>query len=224
MLRFLNWIPLGYIFETPVIDHLVTRFLEVPEFRNVTLKCLSEIGGLVIGPEYNQKFIILFNMVMTSINKMVPPSTDIAGAYETSSDSDQELILNLALFLTNFLSSHVQILESPANRDVLLNAHLYLIKISTVDEREIFKICLEYWAKLVADLYEEMQKFPMGEMNNPLLNLSLGGSGVFGGAVSGNTGRRAIYVEVLSNLRLVMVDRMAKPEEVSFILAFELMH
>ena len=51
------------------------QFLEVPEFRNVTLKCLSEIGGLQIGPEYNQKFIILFNMVMTSVNKMIPPST-----------------------------------------------------------------------------------------------------------------------------------------------------
>lgn len=25
MLRFLNWIPLGYIFETAVIDHLVSR-------------------------------------------------------------------------------------------------------------------------------------------------------------------------------------------------------
>ncbi|ORY88611.1 CRM1 C terminal-domain-containing protein [Leucosporidium creatinivorum] len=218
MLRFLNWIPLGYIFETPVIDHLITRFLEVPEFRNVTLKCLSEIGGLQIGPEYNSKFIILFNMVMTSVNKMVPPSTDIAGAYEASTDADQELVLNLALFLTNFLSSHVQILETPAHRDVLLNAHLYLIKISQVEEREIFKICLEYWAKLVADLYDEMQKFPLNEMNNPLLNLSLGGSGVFGGAGgSGSSGRRGIYTEVLSNLRLVMVERMAKPEEVLIV-------
>lgn len=25
MLRFLNWIPLGYIFETAVIDHLISR-------------------------------------------------------------------------------------------------------------------------------------------------------------------------------------------------------
>ncbi|GAA6019734.1 hypothetical protein JCM10207_009246 [Rhodosporidiobolus poonsookiae] len=212
MLRFLNWIPLGYIFETPVIDHLITRFLEVPEFRNVTLKCLSEIGGLQIGPEYNPKFIILFNMVMTSVNKMIPPSTDIAGAYEASSDSDQELVLNLALFLTNFLSSHVTILETPAHRDVLLNAHLYLIKISQVEEREIFKICLEYWAKLVADLYDEMQKFPGGEMGNPLL--SLGG---FGAPASGQPGRRGIYTEVLSNLRLVMVERMAKPEEVLIV-------
>ncbi|GAA6063912.1 hypothetical protein JCM10212_003018 [Sporobolomyces blumeae] len=226
MLRFLNWIPLGYIFETPVIDHLITRFLEVPEFRNVTLKCLSEIGGLSIGPEYNQKFIILFNMVMTKVNTMIPPSTDIAGVYESSSDSDQELVLNLALFLTNFLSAHVTILETPQHRDVLLNAHLYLIKISQVEEREVFKICLEYWAKLVADLYDEMQKFPMGGdiASNPLLNLSLaGGSAGFGGqgGNGGNggpgQGRRSIYTEVLSNLRLVMVERMAKPEEVLIV-------
>uniref|UniRef100_A0A0K3CC03 BY PROTMAP: gi/472583837/gb/EMS21461.1/ exportin-1 [Rhodosporidium toruloides NP11] gi/647402254/emb/CDR48536.1/ RHTO0S18e02212g1_1 [Rhodosporidium toruloides] n=1 Tax=Rhodotorula toruloides TaxID=5286 RepID=A0A0K3CC03_RHOTO len=227
MLRFLNWIPLGYIFETPVIDYLITRaslrperslpFLEVPEFRNVTLKCLSEIGGLQIGAEYNSKFIILFNMVMTSVNKMIPPSTDIAGAYENSSDADQELVLNLAIFLTNFLSAHVTILETPSHRDVLLNAHLYLIKISQVEEREIFKICLEYWAKLVADLYDEMQKFPGGELAaNPLL--SLGGMSGFGGAGgAGGQGRRGIYTEVLSNLRLVMVERMAKPEEVLIV-------
>lgn len=141
------------------------------------------------------------------------PLADIAGAYENSSDSDQELVLNLALFLTNFLSAHVTILETPSHRDVLLNAHLYLIKISQVEEREIFKICLEYWAKLVADLYDEMQKFPGGELAaaNPLLNL-----GGFGGpgASGAQPGRRGIYTEVLSNLRLVMVERMAKPEEV----------
>jgi exportin-1 len=91
MLRFLNWIPLGYIFETPVIDNLISRvrwtlldytiddagklmlifypkFLEVPEFRNVTLKCLSEIGGLQVGPEYNSKFVILFNCMSFDIS------------------------------------------------------------------------------------------------------------------------------------------------------------
>jgi hypothetical protein len=35
--------PLGYIFETPIINTLLTRFLGEPEFRNVTLKCLTEI-------------------------------------------------------------------------------------------------------------------------------------------------------------------------------------
>jgi exportin-1 len=104
LLRFLNWIPLGYIFETNIIDNLVTRvrsshppicapcgtrltssvlnlqFLEVPDFRNVTLKCLSEIGGLQVVPEYNAKFVVLFQMVMTSVNKMIPPSTSACAA------------------------------------------------------------------------------------------------------------------------------------------------
>lgn len=44
LLRFMHWIPLGYIFETNLIQSLVDRFLSVPAFRNVTLKCLAEIG------------------------------------------------------------------------------------------------------------------------------------------------------------------------------------
>jgi exportin-1 len=75
LLRFLNWIPLGYIFETNLIEVLRTRFLEVPDFRNVTLKCLTEIGALQVGPEYNDKFVTMFNLVMTGINKIVHVST-----------------------------------------------------------------------------------------------------------------------------------------------------
>jgi len=221
LLRFLNWIPLGYIFETQIIDFLVTRFLEVPEFRNVTLKCLSEIGGLNVGPEYNSKFVILFQMVMTSVNRMVPPSTDLAAAYNDSDDEDQQLIKNLAIFLTNFLHSHLRLIETPESNELLINAHLYLIKISTVDDREIFKICLEYWAKLVAELYEEIQSLPMGDIN-PLMNLNLGtlGSGLNGPqslALNGVPLRKTIYAEILSNLRLVMIEKMVKPEEVLIV-------
>ncbi|TIC33521.1 hypothetical protein E3Q02_03491 [Wallemia mellicola] len=212
LLKFLNWIPLGYIFETNIIDMLISRFLEVPEFRNVTLKCLAEISSLKVTPEYDAKFVLLFNMVMTIVNKMIPPSTDIAGAYESSNDSDQELILNLALFLTNFLGSHLSLVETPENKDVLLNAHLYLVKISQVPEREIFKICLEYWSVLVAELYDEVQHTPMAEMN-PLLGLNMNVAGASGG----QNLRKNIYNEVLSNLRLVMIERMVKPEEVLIV-------
>ena len=44
LLKFLNWIPLGYIFETKLINTLIFKFLNVPLFRNITLKCLTEIG------------------------------------------------------------------------------------------------------------------------------------------------------------------------------------
>ncbi|KAF8507275.1 CRM1 C terminal-domain-containing protein [Gautieria morchelliformis] len=210
LLRFLNWIPLGYIFETSIIDMLLTRFLEAPEFRNVTLRCLSEIAGLTVGPEYDPKFVILFAMVMTSVNRMIPPSTNIANAYESSGDSGQELVLNLALFLSNFLSFHLRAVETSRSKDVLLNAHLYVVKISQVEEREVFKICMEYWIRLVAELYEEIQNLPIGE-EGLLKSLSLGGTS---GMLDGVPLRRDIYVDVLSNLRLVVIERMVKPEEV----------
>ena len=216
MLRFLNWIPLGYIFETTVIDNLINRFLEVPEFRNVTLKCLSEIANLNVGSEYDPKFVVLFNMVMTSINRMIPPSTNIASVYETSSDAEQELVLNLALFLSNFLTSHLKLVENDENKDVLLNAHLYLIKVSQVPEREVFKICLEYWSKLVSELYEELQSLPISDMN-PILGLNLGGAGAAGNGNGAANLRKNIYADILSNLRLVMIERMVKPEEVLIV-------
>jgi len=196
------------------------QFLEAPDFRNVTLKCLAEIAALNVGPEYDPKFVILFAMVMTSINRMIPPSTDIAQAYANAGDSGQELVLNLALFLANFLSNHLRPVESEENRDVLLNAHLYMVKVSQVDEREIFKICMEYWLKLVAELYDEIQSLPIGE-SGLLMGLSLGGTGGVQSALNGMSLRKNIYSDVLSNLRLVVIERMVKPEEVCifFLLA-----
>lgn len=220
LLRFLNWIPLGYIFETQIIDLLVSRFLEVSEFRNVTLKCLSEIGALNVGPEYNNKFVTLFTVVMTSINRMIPPSTDIASAYASADDEDQQLIKNLGMFLTNYLKVHVRLLETVEHQDLLINAHLYLIKISQVDDREIFKICLEYWGMLVAELYEEIQSLPIADIN-PLINLNIGMSGSMNGAqglaLNGIQLRKNVYSDILSNLRLVMIEKMVKPEEVLIV-------
>ena len=58
LLRFLNWIPLGYIFETSLIETLIFKFLNVPMFRNVTLKSLTEIAAVSV-PHYDKKFIAL---------------------------------------------------------------------------------------------------------------------------------------------------------------------
>ena len=54
---------------------------------------------------------------------------------------------------------------------------------------------------------------------NPLMNLNLGGiggglNGAQGLALNGMNLRKNIYVDILSNLRLVMIEKMVKPEEV----------
>uniref|UniRef100_A0A9J8D604 Exportin-1 n=1 Tax=Cyprinus carpio carpio TaxID=630221 RepID=A0A9J8D604_CYPCA len=69
LLRFLNWIPLGYIFETKLISTLVYKFLNVPMFRNVTLKCLTEIAGVSVS-QYEEQFVSLFTLTMMQLKQV----------------------------------------------------------------------------------------------------------------------------------------------------------
>lgn len=111
LLRFLNWIPLGYIFETPIIEVMRTRFLETPEFRNITLKCLTEIGSLNIEQRYtyDEKLVQMFTEVLTTISKIIPLSLDLKDTYASSNSRDQEFVQNLALFLCNFFGVHLKV-------------------------------------------------------------------------------------------------------------------
>ncbi|KNC97005.1 exportin CRM1 [Spizellomyces punctatus DAOM BR117] len=218
LLRFLSWMNLGYIFDTNLINILQNRFLGVPAFRNVTLKCFTEIAGLQLGAEYQEKFVLMYNHVIATIPSVLPPETNIAKAWETSSDAEQQFIQNLSLFLTTFLGRHLKSLEFAAGqhgptKEYLLLGHRYLLRISEVEDREVFKICLEYWTTLIAGLFDELQAMPHS-VDMPLLNL---------GAVSGINRtsfapnlplRKNIYAEMLSRLRVIMIEQMVKPEEV----------
>ncbi len=82
LLRFLSWIPLGYIFETTMVNTLIETFFTVPMFRNVTLRCLTEIGMCLLKnlikkkvfllasiqvAQYEDKFIDFFRRTMTQL-------------------------------------------------------------------------------------------------------------------------------------------------------------
>ena len=59
---YLTWIPLGYIFDSNLLDILLKMFPLQP-FRNLSLQCLMEIGSLPeVGDEYKQRFIHLFEV------------------------------------------------------------------------------------------------------------------------------------------------------------------
>jgi len=123
LLRFLNWIPLGYIFETPIIETLRTRFLEAPEFRNVTLKCLTEIGSMQIGPSFafDEKLVAMFTETLTVVSKIIPLSLDLKSEYPRSTSRDQEFVQNLALFLCSFFSMHLNVGFAPLDCPVKTN-------------------------------------------------------------------------------------------------------
>lgn len=144
----------------------------------------------------------------------------------------QEFIQNLALFFSTFLGKHVkvcvpveayiddlQMLEQKGNRENILDSHRYLLKISEVNDREVFKTCLDYWGPFVADLEEEIRKLPISDVN-PMLTLSLKSSLVNGGPalnpslLSDYPLRKHMYSDILTGLRLVMISKMVRPQEV----------
>jgi exportin-1 len=91
--------------------------------------------------------------------------------------------------------------ESMENKQALFHAHVYLLNISKVEDREIFKICLEYWTVFVTDLFEEEESKSKVSL---ILNLN-------------NVSRSSMYKEILSSLRIVAIDKMVKPEEVLIV-------
>lgn len=192
LLPFLNWIPVGYIFETNLINLLVSKFLPVPIFRNVSLKCLTEIAGIK-DIRHDPVFILLFTTTMRELEQMLPSTTYIKEAYANGQDEEQKFIQNLSLFLCTFLKEHCHLLEQNAEHHQTLNTALhYLLLISDVEEVEIFKICLEYWNSLTHTLYENK--------NNLTSEFS--------------STEAHIYSPILSRLRYIIIGRMAKPEEV----------
>jgi len=79
---------------------------------------------------------------------------------------------------------------------------------------------LEYWTKLVQELYDEMQSLPITDVN-PLINMGVGGLSNAGAPnpslLANYPLRKHKYNEVLSNLRVVMIEKMVRPEEVLIV-------
>lgn len=221
LLKYLHWVPLAYIFETPLIELLVTKFLSPPEFRNVTLKCLTEIAVAEKATAYEKIQYEMFVRAVQTIHEIIPPQTNFKEVYDAAGSLDQEFIQNLAIFLTSFLSKSLRLVEDQEDKSLLMEVHLYLIKISQIDEREIFKICLDYWSRLVLELYSEIEKIPISDLH-PSLGHSMVRSFNIGGAVNPEVLasyplRKHAYNEILSNLRLVMIEKMVRPEEVLIV-------
>lgn len=207
LLRFLSWIPIGYIMETSLIEILALKFFPAAAFQNITLQCLVEVSNLTFADhpnlhEYNVKFAQMFLSIIGHVSTMLQPEINLADAFRTGSPSVQEFVRHLSLFITIFCRNHLGLLENgdDSTRNAISSALSFLLRISTVDDDSIFKICLEYWIGLVTELYNSNRALPV----QPLL---------LGRAIN-KSPRLMFYAPLLSQLRLVLIQRMARPEEV----------
>ncbi|XP_062119750.1 protein EXPORTIN 1A [Humulus lupulus] len=215
---FLSWIPLGYIFESPLLETLL-NFFPMPSYRNLTLQCLTEVAALNFGDFYNAQYVKMYTIFMKLLQTMIPLNTNIPEAYAIGSSEEQAFIQNLALFFTSFYKSHIRVLETPGeNIAALLMGVEYLTKISYVDDTEVFKVCLDFWNSFVLELFEAHHN-----LDNPAVTANMMGlqmpllPGMVDGLGSQLMQRRQLYAEPMSKLRMLMISRMAKPEEVLIV-------
>ena len=176
IIRFIVWIRLGYLFETDlarvVVNRMVRSFhhhithnpvecpetpsyvhthqnpqLPVPALRNQAMAVLCEIAGLTSGTEaYHTELTVIYSETMSQLVGVISPDMDLKEAYDVMDGHDGEFIQRLGLFLTNFYTNHLHVLEDPSLAEPLQIGMTYLIQISRVNELEIFKFCIEFCA------------------------------------------------------------------------------
>lgn len=224
LLKYVHWIPLNYIFETDLLALLTDKFLAPADTRSITLKCLTEVSSLISLPN-EDKFIVYFQSAMGKLVNIIPlGGTSLKKSYQVANSNDQSFLQDLAMFLCTFLNNHLLALEQNENlKELLLVALNYLIELSSIEERELFKTCLDYWSTFVHGLFEEIQSLPATELS-PLMQLSYGNqlrpssNGAPDPALLAKYSlRQHKYAQVLSKLRLVIIENMVRPEEVLIV-------
>jgi exportin-1 len=212
--RFLTWIPLGFIFQTNLIEVLLSKFFPEPLFRNDALDCLTEIGTLQdLEPQYDPLFRQLFVTFLQKLGAIFTPETDLRHPYQFGSEDDRLFIQKLALFLSGFFKAHLKVLEIPESQQALIAGMFYMVRVSEVQDTEIFRICLEAWHMLAEDLYKADHNsgasYYDASSTSRILNLN--------GNSAGSSSRKFVYSPVLTGVRQVMIANMAKPEEVLIV-------
>ena len=187
--KFICWIPVQFVYQQDLIQLLQSNIKGAQ--RNLTLQCFAEIINLdhVDSQQYSDIIFNIYTIVYTEIVSIIPKESDIAKLYMESDSYDQHFIQVLATFLTTILSKYRMLIESlDGGKESVYDMLIYLLKISQIPEREIWKICLEYWGKLTYDVLQDA-----------------------------NHGQATPYHEVLKQLCSIMIQNMVKPDDVFVI-------
>jgi len=218
--NFLDWIPLGYIFETDLIQTLLVHFWDPLQYRIECVRCLNEIACLHQNVNQYQPHIIrCFQGVVEKIQQLPENSPKMCASMPGPQRVFWEDFYNqIALLLTGFLKHNLAAME--AQQAYMIPALNYIVLITMGPNEETFKICVEFWQTFSARLFLENQQRRQAQNHNmaPLLldgnANSMGGAGMDAGF--GNTQNKLKhYAPILAEVRSALISKMAKPPEVT---------
>ncbi|KAI8370327.1 Crm1-F1 [Radiomyces spectabilis] len=190
--RFLGWIPASYVFRTDLIKGIQPKLFQTPNVRNIALQCFLDIISSDCPSGCEPRLTSLFETVMELFRQTIPPEAEIVALYEIAKLEDQDFIQKLTLFFTTFLENHRAIAEQVLGLDIVFQAHLYLLRLSQIQETDIWKICLDYWGKIAYDIQQQLHRQEA--------------RGILDG-----------YKKIFVDLRRIIMERMVTPDEVLIV-------
>mmetsp|Transcript_37722 Transcript_37722/g.99798 ORF Transcript_37722/g.99798 Transcript_37722/m.99798 type:complete len:1108 (+) Transcript_37722:22-3345(+) len=216
--NFLEWIPLGYIFETDLIQTLLVHFWDPLEYRIECARCLNEIACLHEGvQQYQPQLVRCFQGVVEKIQQLPENTPQACASLPGPQRVFWEVFHNqVALLLTGFLKHNMAAME--AQQAYMIPALNYLVRISMGPNEETFKICVEFWQTFSARIFLEIQQMEQrkAHANHAASPLLLDGAVAGGGMDTFScASKMKLYSPVLSEVRRVLISKMAKPPEVT---------
>lgn len=164
---FLSWIPLGYVFQTDLVEKVLRNLVCPPSTRIEAIRLFTEISVIPLDDEeeamkmhYKEKTCMYFCIFIEQIAAVTKgrdlrdENRSLAGT--KAQGSFENFAKQVALAISSVLKQHLDLIEQTcntigqnANIDALRNytekGLQYLIQCTNIPEDELFKICLEFW-------------------------------------------------------------------------------
>ncbi|KEG12996.1 putative exportin 1, putative,RNA-nuclear export factor [Trypanosoma grayi] len=197
MEKYLSWMKPALVFNEEVLMYMANLVVADTCIAPVAVRCLTVVCSIdtdegAVGDEQTQMAVRVFRTAFNNIVNALPTSHSsiegrIVHLYEMGTDVEGSFVRDLNLLVITFLKRYTkQIIYDDI---LLISSHQMLLGMSYIDDKELFKSCVEYW-------------WHLGEKMLRCLSLT------------------PLYKKLsttLSNVRSVLIKKMAKPEEVIIV-------
>lgn len=197
---YVPWMTPEVIFNEQVLQSVATLVVGDENVRAEAVRCLTEMCSAATssgaaGDQQVRLILETFKSALSHILGALPTTHSsvmerTVALYEQGSLVDKEYISSLNLLLIAFLRHYY---SNISYDDLLLvTCHEMLVGMSNINEKELFKSCVEYWWWLG----DHLLRAPASAVKKNLM---------------------AKLPRVLSDVRFVLIRRMAKPEEIIIV-------
>ncbi|KAL4493983.1 hypothetical protein ABPG72_022000 [Tetrahymena utriculariae] len=149
-------------------------------------------------------------------------------------DKFDSICTSIVIFLTSFFQTHLDWIEESANdfqnpdRVMMVESIdrglQYIVGINEIEDENIFKTCVDFWHFFTTDFFKKTNKLKNtqnlngGQISNQFFNVMRLNLSPEVNNNEAMTIQKTIYPKILTQVRTIIISRMAKPQEVLIVI------